>query len=70
MRAAETWAAENDCDRAIWYAFRWAHPPTAYDGRMLRLFRTGDREEARLIEELRAIGCVVEGEQERIVGLY
>lgn len=43
------------CDRHIWYSFRWAASPN-YDGRMLRLFDRGKREEAVVAEELRAIG--------------
>lgn len=43
------------CDRHIWYSFRWAKTP-AWDGRMLRLFDRGKREEAVVAEELRAIG--------------
>ena len=43
------------CDRHIWYAFRWAKKPS-FDGRILRLFDRGKREEAVVAEELRAIG--------------
>lgn len=43
------------CDRHIWYSFRWAKTPV-WDGRMLRLFERGKREEAIVAEELRAIG--------------
>ena len=43
------------CDRHIWYAFRWAKRPD-FDGRLLRLFDRGKREEAVVAEELRAIG--------------
>ena len=43
------------CDRHIWYSFRWAKLPS-FDGRMLRLFDRGKREEAVVAEELRAIG--------------
>jgi hypothetical protein len=48
----------HDCDRALWYGFRWAER-AQFDGRMLRLFETGKREEARVIDNLRAIGCQV-----------
>ena len=34
----------NECSRALWYQFRHAWSPR-FDGRMLRLFETGDREE-------------------------
>ena len=48
----------NPCARALWYLFRHASRPT-FDGRQLRLFETGDREETRLVANLRAIGCTV-----------
>lgn len=46
------------CDRALWYLFRWA-APRVFEGRMLRLFETGQLEEARFVANLRAIGCEV-----------
>lgn len=46
------------CDRRIWMAFRWLKFEM-FDGRMLRLFQTGHREEERFIEALRGIGCTV-----------
>ena len=46
------------CDRALWYNFRWCSD-RKFDGRMLRLFNTGQREEARFLEELRGIGAEV-----------
>lgn len=48
----------HPCSRALWYGFRWAMKKS-FDGRMLRLFNTGQREESRFIEELRWIGCEV-----------
>lgn len=48
----------KECDRAIWYGFRWATAPT-FDGRMLRLFDTGNREETRLVSDLRRVGVEV-----------
>lgn len=48
----------NACDRNIWLTWRWAKTPE-FEGRILRLFDTGKREEVRLIEELRAIGVEV-----------
>jgi len=48
----------NPCNRALWYQFRWAWSPK-FDGRMLRLFETGDREEARIVANLRAVGVTV-----------
>lgn len=46
------------CSRAHWYTFRWCTPAN-FEGRMLRLFDTGSREEPRFIGELRAIGVEV-----------
>lgn len=48
----------NPCNRALWYQFRWCDS-AKFDGRMLRLFETGDREEDRLIANLRAVGVEV-----------
>lgn len=45
----------NGCDRWVWLSFRWAvieHFP----GRILRLFRRGQREEETIVRDLRAIG--------------
>lgn len=49
----------NPCQRAVWYLFRWASDGENFDGRKLRLFETGNREESRFVENLRAIGCEV-----------
>ena len=49
----------NECDRALWYAFRWAHEPEKLDGRKLRLFETGHREEARMLDDLEMAGITV-----------
>jgi hypothetical protein len=46
------------CTRALWYSFRMAESGET-DGRVLRLFDTGHREEVRLLQELRDIGCKV-----------
>jgi hypothetical protein len=45
----------HQCDRYLWYVFRWVNLPT-FNGRLLRLFGTGKREEPRVYEELRGIG--------------
>ena len=50
--------AGHPCDRYQWLQFRWAEAP-GWSGRMLRMFGTGHREEARLIEELQRIGITV-----------
>ena len=48
----------NHCARALWYQFRHASTES-FEGRMLRLFETGDREEERIVANLRAIGVEV-----------
>lgn len=48
----------HHCDRALWYQFRHCDR-AVFDGRVLRLFETGDREEGRLIANLRAVGVTV-----------
>jgi len=48
----------QECERALWYQFRWMATPKI-DGRTLRLFETGDREEERLIDNLRSVGVRV-----------
>lgn len=50
---------DSECDRALWYFLRWAPAKEQFDGRMLRLFRTGHIEEDRLIADLRAAGLEV-----------
>lgn len=49
----------TDCDRALWYEFRWATLPEKFAGRMLRLFETGHNEEARMVRNLKAVGIHV-----------
>ena len=48
----------NPCARSLWYQFRHASTQS-FEGRMLRLFETGDREEGRIVANLRAIGVEV-----------
>jgi len=58
----------HKCDRWLWLKFRWA-VVERFSGRMLRLFRRGHREEAMVIADLRAIGCVIDdgdGTQARV----
>ena len=54
------WASQigRRCERELWLSFRWVSRPQ-FDGRMLRLFRRGQREEAAFVEDLRAIGVIV-----------
>lgn len=63
----------HPCSRALWYGFRWALAMD-FDGRMLRLFETGQLEENRLIRDLRHIGVEVsafdpDGNQWRVSAL-
>jgi hypothetical protein len=46
------------CGRAAWYSWRWA-TRARHTGRLLRLFETGQLEEARLVANLRRIGVTV-----------
>ena len=48
----------HPCDRWLWLSFRWAVQPK-FPGRILRLFRRGQNEEATIISDLRAIGVDV-----------
>jgi len=52
-----TLAAE--CERSLFYSFRWASEKESFSGQQLRLFDTGNREESRIVADLRAIGCEV-----------
>jgi hypothetical protein len=46
------------CERALWYDFRWT-TVAQHPGRLLRLFETGQLEEARIVRNLRRIGATV-----------
>ncbi len=48
----------KSCARALWYDFRWV-TASHHPGRLLRLFETGQLEEARLVRNLRATGATV-----------
>jgi hypothetical protein len=48
----------KSCERALWYDLRGA-TPAGFPGRILRLFETGQLEEARLVRNLRRIGATV-----------
>lgn len=49
----------TECERDLWFRFRWCTPLVRNDGRLQRLFETGHREEDRMLADLRAIGCDV-----------
>ena len=48
----------TECDRALWYGFRWS-TSVKHEGRLLRLFDRGQLEEARFVKALRAVGVTV-----------
>ena len=48
----------ESCERKLWLSFRWA-TPEKFPGRILRLFRRGQMEEATAVSDLRAAGCHV-----------
>ncbi|WP_028003155.1 PDDEXK family nuclease [Sinorhizobium meliloti] len=56
----------TECDRALFYNFRWASQPEEIDGRKLSIFRTGDRWEEVLVSDLERIGVEVYDQQDRI----
>lgn len=58
--------AGTECDRALWFVFRWACEPEKVDGRKVSIFRTGDAWEERLVRDLEAIGVDVYGQQDRM----
>ncbi|MFA5715617.1 MAG: oxidoreductase [Candidatus Paceibacterota bacterium] len=48
----------EECERKLWFSVRWASDPN-FNGRMIRLFSTGFKEESRIINDLRNIGITV-----------
>ncbi len=48
----------KECERALWLDFHWV-TRQSHPGRLLRLFETGQREEDRLVANLRRIGATV-----------
>ena len=54
------------CERRIWLMFRWAVQDRP-SGRTLRMFRRGREEERLVLEDLRAIGCVITDCQREVV---
>ena len=53
----------NECLRAVWLEWR-GYADSNFDGRLLRLFRTGHLQEDRIIEDLRRAGFQVWSHQE------
>jgi CRISPR/Cas system-associated exonuclease Cas4 (RecB family) len=54
-----------ECDRQLWYTFRWAKMPE-YPGRLLRLFNRGKREEQPLMNLLDKMGFAIANNQQRV----
>lgn len=57
----------NPCERALWYQFRGFNAKPI-EGRILMLFRFGDRIEDEIIHHLKLAGYQVEGQQEGFQG--
>lgn len=49
----------EECERSLFYGFRWASPREKFTGQQIRLFATGNLEEERIVADLRSIGCEV-----------
>lgn len=56
----------RQCEREIWYSFRWAKRPE-HKGRILRLFGRGHLEEFRFVKYLLCVGAEVRAYSERLV---
>jgi hypothetical protein len=50
----------HECERSIWYKFRWACTPETITGVKQRRFDTGNLEEERLLDDLESAGMQVE----------
>ena len=48
----------SECERSLFYTFRWATNPN-FNGRILRLFESGNQQEPRIVKNLRDIGITV-----------
>lgn len=55
----------HPCDRWLWLSFRWAVEDN-HEGRLLRLFRRGQREEEVILEDLQAAGLEIISEQAEV----
>lgn len=51
-------ALEDECDRKVWYGFRWTHAQMR-DARMRRLLDHGKESEARIVAWLRGAGMYI-----------
>lgn len=58
-------ALGHPCDRWLWLSFRWA-VVEEFEGRILRLFRRGQNEEAIIVRDLRNVGIDIRSSQARV----
>jgi hypothetical protein len=49
----------HKCDRALWYALRWAHHQKPIDGRIVRIFDNGHARESAIVQYLKDAGFMV-----------
>ena len=63
LRASEI---GEECERKLWYKLNWVMQPKKFEGRILRLFETGNREEERIKSNLEAIGITIKNAQNTI----
>jgi hypothetical protein len=50
----------SECNRQLWYLFRWTSTPEKIDGQKQSIFNTGNSWEKRLLNDLEAAGFIVE----------
>lgn len=58
-------AIGEECPRARWYDFRWASK-VHFEGRMLRLFDRGHKEERRVLEWLGSVGAEIRATSKKL----
>ena len=58
----------HPCERGVWLSFRWA-VREKFPGRIRRLFRRGQNEEATVVADLKAIGMDVRntGDDQKVI---
>ena len=56
----------EECERDLWYRFRWASTVRRFDGRTHRIFESGNIYEERNKGYLAKIGCEVDGDQTEV----
>jgi len=53
----------ENCDRRLWYQFRWFMPHQNFSNRRLRLFKRGHNEEPIIHADLKKIGIIIQSTQ-------